>query len=154
MLFLKSGWENGMRPYPILSSAAGNCSTFFENFCRREQFRLFATRRSANTEEAGFGRSIVTREEIRKQLHAITQTAANLAPETLRALPKIDWAAWAETARHMGIGGNDEHQPMWRAVCLLAPATLTWLRVYPKYQPDLFVFKPNTTACGDEPEKS
>ncbi|WP_052807975.1 hypothetical protein [Methyloterricola oryzae] len=106
-----------------------------------------------NTEEAGFARSIITREEIRKQLHTITQTAANLAPETRQALPKIDWAGWSETWRRMQIGGNDEHHAMWNAVCMLAPATLTWLRVYPKYQPDLFVFKPNTTACGDEPDK-
>lgn len=104
-----------------------------------------------NTEEAGFARSIITREEIRKQLQTIMQTAANLAPETRCALPKIDWAAWAETARHMEIGGNAEHAAMWNGVCMLAPATLTWLRVYPKYQPDLFGFKPNATACGDEP---
>lgn len=104
-----------------------------------------------NTEEAGFSRSIVTREEIRKQLQTITQTAANLAPETRRALPKIDWAGWAETRRRMQIGGNVEHDAMWNAVCMQAPATLTWLRVYPKYQADLFAFKPNTTACGDEP---
>jgi hypothetical protein len=106
-----------------------------------------------NTEEDGFGRSIITREEIRKQLQTVAQTAANLSPDTLRALPKINWGGWADTWRRMDIGGNDEHAAMWQAVCLLAPATLTWLRVYPKYFPDLFVFKPNTTACGDEPEK-
>lgn len=106
-----------------------------------------------NTEEEGFSRSIITREEIRTQLQTITQTAANLAAETQRALPKIDWAGWAETWRRMQIGGNDEHDAMWNAVCVLAPATLTWLRVYPKYQPDLFAFKPSATACGEEPGK-
>lgn len=103
-----------------------------------------------NTEEAGFARSVITREEIRKQMQTVAQTSANLTPETRRSLPKIQWDAWAETWRRAQIGGNDEHQAMWQAVCLLAPATLTWLRVYPKYQPDLFAFKPNATACGDE----
>jgi len=97
-----------------------------------------------NVEEAEFRRSRMTRAEVRKQYRTVAETARNLEPEARAKLAKIDWPAWARLLAAVESGDGDEQTTVvWEAIRLLGPATLTWLRVYPKIHPELFEMKPS-----------
>ncbi|WP_028312024.1 hypothetical protein [Derxia gummosa] len=96
-----------------------------------------------NVEEAEFRRSRLTRAEVRKHYRTVAETARNLEPEVRTALAKIDWPGWARVLAALDAGDGDEQSAVvWEAIRLLGPATLTWLRVYPKIHPELFEMKP------------
>lgn len=86
-------------------------------------------------EEDEFLRSRITRAETRRQVVTIACALAGLDPDARRAVPEIDWDAWERTQQ-----AHDD-ETLWFAARSLVPATLMWLRVYRRNQPDLFAFK-------------
>lgn len=87
-------------------------------------------------EEAEFLRSRITRAETARQIDTIATALDGLSEDARRAVPEIDWAAW----RTLRTAAADD--TLWFAVRSLVPATLMWLRVYRRSQPELFQFKP------------
>jgi len=93
--------------------------------------------------EADFRRSRLTRAEARRRLASIASALAGLPAEVVRAAPEIDWDAWRATARALDEGGGEAAPAIdaaWFAATALAPATLSWLRVYRQQQPGWFSF--------------
>jgi uncharacterized protein with HEPN domain len=93
-------------------------------------------------EEQEFLRSRLTRAEVTRQLQALAASAADVPPATRKLLPELDWSAWEATARAMSAGGPAQDEALWFAAESLVPATLMWLRVYKKNQPEVFEFRP------------
>ncbi|WP_119154737.1 hypothetical protein [Caldimonas tepidiphila] len=95
----------------------------------------------------GFGdeeflRSRLTRAEAARQLATIASTLAHMPPGLRRRLPELDWEGWRACMHHMGAGGGPaQDEALWFAVRSLVPATLTWLRVHRRGQPELFAFQ-------------
>ena len=102
-------------------------------------------------EKDEFLASRLTRAETQRQVKTLSESIANLSPHTLSILAEVDWAGWHTVARQLGADA-DAHQPgadkgaeqeaLWFAVRSLVPATLMWLRVYRKEQPEIFECKP------------
>ncbi len=90
-------------------------------------------------EEAEFLRSRITRAEAARQIDIIASALDGLSEDARRAVPEIDWAAWRSLRT---AAADDADDTLWFAVRSLVPATLMWLRVYRRSQPELFQFKP------------
>jgi uncharacterized protein with HEPN domain len=83
-------------------------------------------------------RSRLTRAEVQRQLTCMADTLAD-APDALRLLmPEIDWAGWRAARLALASAGAPQDDALWFAVQSLAPATLSWLRVYRQERPELF----------------
>lgn len=84
--------------------------------------------------------SRLARHEMRRQVQTIARSLGNLEHSAAAALPEIDWAAWATTARQLGVdqAGPQADEALLFAARSLVPATLMWLRVYQQNQPGLF----------------
>lgn len=95
--------------------------------------------------------SPLTRAETRRQIKILSESIANLAPQTLTTLAEVDWAGWQTIARQLGADKGMEDEALWFAVRALVPATLMWLRVYRKERPDIFECKPWADAGGTRP---
>ena len=94
-------------------------------------------------EQDEFLGSCLTRAETQRQVKAISDSIANLAPSVLDTLVEVDWAGWHTVARPLGgPDKNAEQDALWFAVRSLVPATLMWLRFYRKEQPAVFECKP------------
>ena len=86
--------------------------------------------------------SRLTRAETLRQVKIMSGTAASLPPQTQSLLAEVDWEGWRTVAKQLGEGRTAEQEALWFAVRSLAPATLMWLRVYRKSQPEIFEYKP------------
>ena len=93
-------------------------------------------------EKDEFLASRLTRAETQRQVKTLSESIANLAPHTLSTLAEVDWAGWHTVARQLGADKGAEQEALWFAVRSLVPATLMWLRVYRKEQPEIFECKP------------
>ena len=97
---------------------------------------------SEGLEKDEFLASRLTRAETQRQVKTLSESIANLAPQTLSTLAEVDWAGWHSVARQLGADKGAEQEALWFAVRSLVPATLMWLRVYRKEQPEIFECKP------------
>ena len=93
-------------------------------------------------EKDEFLASRLTRAETRRQIKTLSESIANLAPQTLSTLAEVDWAGWRTVAHQPGADQGAEQEALWFAVCSLVPATLMWQRVYRKEQPEIFECRP------------
>lgn len=90
--------------------------------------------------------SRLTRAETTRQLKIMGDSAASVPPPTQSRFAEIDWRGWHTVARRIGSGDDAEGEALWFAVRSLVPATLMWLRVYRKSQPEVFGYKPAPPA--------
>jgi uncharacterized protein with HEPN domain len=102
-------------------------------------------------EKDAFLASRLTRAETRRQVKILSESIANLSPQTLSMLAEVDWEGWHTVARQLGADKDAEQDTLWFAVCSLVPATLMWLRVYRKERPELFECKPLADVGGARP---
>ena len=102
-------------------------------------------------EKNEFLASRLTRAETRRQVKTLSESIANLAPQTLSTLAEVDWAGWHTAARQLGADQGAEQEALWFAVRSLVPATLMWLRVYRKEQPKIFECRPSVDVSGARP---
>jgi uncharacterized protein with HEPN domain len=89
----------------------------------------------------------LTRAETQRQLKIMSESAANLPSQTQAVLAKVDWGSWQGVARQLGESGDSAQEALWFALRALVPATLMWLRVYRKNQPEVFEY---TAIVGSE----
>jgi uncharacterized protein with HEPN domain len=99
-------------------------------------------------EKDEFLASRLTRAETQRQLKIMSESAANLPPQTQSLLAEVDWGGWQTVSRQLGENRNAEHEALWFAVRSLVPATLMWLRVYRENQPEIFECKPASATDG------
>lgn len=90
-------------------------------------------------EKDEFLSSRLTRAETARQLKIMSDSIASLPQSTQTLLEEIDWNGWQSLALRID---KTEDEALWFAACSLVPATLMWLRVYRKNQPEVFDFKP------------
>ncbi len=88
-----------------------------------------------------FMRSRLTRAEVTRQLRSLTAAAGDMPPQARTQLPELDWSGWETTGRALDQTGAAQEEALWFAITSLVPATLMWLRVYRKNQPEIFEFK-------------
>ena len=93
-------------------------------------------------EKDEFLASRLTRAETQRQVKIISECAASLPPQMQTMLAEVDWAGWHIVARQLGADKGAEQEALWFAVSSLVPATLMWLQVYRKEQPEIFECKP------------
>lgn len=100
-------------------------------------------------EKDEFLASRITRAETQRQIKTLSHSIANLSPQVQTTFAEVDWAGWDAVARQLGRDtgthpSGAEQDALWFAVRALVPATLMWLRVYRKQQPEIFECKPLT----------
>ncbi len=95
-----------------------------------------------------FINSRLTRAETQRQLKIMCDTTANLPAQTQTLLAEVDWKGWDTVAHQLGGNHTEMEEALWFAVRSLVPATLMWLRVYRKEQPQVFKFEPMTDASA------
>lgn len=93
-------------------------------------------------EEEEFLKSRLTRTEAVRQVRIITDIADKLPLQTYNTMAEVDWDGWAATARQLIDSGPAADDALWFAAKSLIPATIMWLRVYRKNQPELFDYAP------------
>ncbi len=91
-------------------------------------------------EQDEFARSRLTRLETQHQLKTMCDSIAAVPPQTQTLLAEVDWSGWNSVARQLEANNGNAQDALWFAVRSLVPATLMWLRVYRKNQPELFQF--------------
>ncbi|WP_088287319.1 hypothetical protein [Ideonella sp. A 288] len=94
-------------------------------------------------DEADFARSRLTRHEVRRQLLEIADALQALPEAAHDAMPEIDWPGWHGTATALSQAGPSADDAAWFAARSMVPATLMWLQVYRRAEPDLFEFRPH-----------
>ncbi len=92
-------------------------------------------------ERGEFMRSRLTRSEVARQLRDLAAAASGMPPEARTLLPELDWSGWETVGRALEQTGEMQEDALWFAITSLVPATLMWLRVYRKNQPEMFEFK-------------
>ena len=109
-------------------------------------------------EKEEFLASRLTRAETQRQVKIISECAASLPPQMQTLLAEVDWAGWHTVARQLGAGAHQpgadngaEQEALWFALRSLVPATLMWLQVYRKEQPEIFECKPLADVSGTRP---
>ncbi len=103
-----------------------------------EEASIAALTLTEGAEEAEFLNSRLTRAEVSRQIRVMTDIAGRLPARTRALMAEVDWAGWAATARQLDGFGAEADDALWFAVRSLIPATIMWLRVYRKNQPELF----------------
>lgn len=89
-------------------------------------------------EPEDFFKSRLTQQEVRRHMHIMADTVANVPDEVKRTMIEIDWPGWVILRTQllsMECSGNDA---LWFGVRSLVPATLMWLRFYRNKIPTLF----------------
>lgn len=99
-------------------------------------------------EKEEFLNSRLTRAEVVRQVRIMTDIAAKLPPRTCTLMAEVDWAGWAATARQLNEPGPAADDALWFAARSLIPATVMWLRVYRKNQPELFDYTLPSEQAG------
>jgi uncharacterized protein with HEPN domain len=110
-----------------------------------EEAGIAALTLTEGLEKDAFLASRLTRAETQRQIKSMGESAANLPPPTRTLLAEVDWDGWQSVARQLGEGGDAADEALWFALRSLVPATLMWLRVYRKNQPEVFEY----TAIND-----
>lgn len=95
-------------------------------------------------EKTEFLASRLTRAETLRQIKAMCESTANLSLDIQPRLAEIDWRGWRALARQFAADQDTQDEALWFAVRSLVPATLMWLRVYRKNEPEIFEYKPGS----------
>lgn len=83
--------------------------------------------------------SRLTRMEVARQLRILTEAAMALPGEIRDGMPEVDWAGLCAAGKALaGPAGPALDDALVFASQALVPATLMWLRVYRKQQPQWF----------------
>ncbi|MHB1677581.1 MAG: ribonuclease HepT family protein [Sulfuriferula sp.] len=90
------------------------------------------------SEKEEFLNSRLTRAEVGRQIKIMTDIAGKMPARTCSLMAEVDWTGWAGMARQLNGLGPVADEALWFAIQSLIPATIMWLRVYRKNQPDLF----------------
>ena len=93
-------------------------------------------------EEEEFFASRLTQKEVLRQLRIMSDTVGNMPAETRTCLAEIDWEGWSALGVELRKETASGREQLWFAIRSLVPATLLWLRVYRKNQPEMFSFIP------------
>jgi uncharacterized protein with HEPN domain len=93
-------------------------------------------------EKEEFLNSRLTRAEVVRQVKIIAGIAGKLPSQTCTLMAEVDWDGWAAMARQLDKLDSAAGEALWFAVRSMMPATVMWLRVYQKNQPELFDFTP------------
>lgn len=105
-------------------------------------------------EEAGYGAMVLgeylerrellasrlTRAEVRRQLLIMANAIAGIPAGARALLPELEWEGWDRMRGELATGQDARRvdEALWFGLRSLTPATLTWMRVYRKDQPQLF----------------
>jgi uncharacterized protein with HEPN domain len=95
--------------------------------------------------------SRLTRAETQRQLKILSESAASLPPPIQTTLAEVDWSGWQTVARQLDENPVAAQDALWFAIQSLVPATLMWLRVYRKNQPDIFKYSLLTDTDEAQP---
>ena len=103
--------------------------------------------------EDEFLASRLTRAETLRQVRIMYTSAGNVPSATQALLPEIEWRGWQTVAQQLDADADPDTQgeALWFAVRSLVPATLIWLRVYRKNQPEVFKWVPAPVKDGTSP---
>jgi uncharacterized protein with HEPN domain len=93
-------------------------------------------------EKDEFLASRLTRAETQRHVKVIGDTMASVPVQTQALLAEVDWGGWHTVARQLAANAGAEQEALWFAIRSLVPATLMWLRVYRKNEPQVFECKP------------
>lgn len=93
-------------------------------------------------DESDFVRSRLTRTEVCNQLRLIADTLESLPVDLREPMSELDWAGWRQVARVLSAPDPAQTEVAWFAARSLAPAMLTWLRIYRHSEPGWFEFRP------------
>lgn len=91
-------------------------------------------------EREEFMRSRLARSEVQRQLLIMADAAGSMPAETRLLLPELEWDGWTSLRQELQQGRERAEDALWFALHSLVPATLMWLQVYRKNQPELFAF--------------
>jgi uncharacterized protein with HEPN domain len=97
-------------------------------------------------EKDEFLASRLTRAETLRQVRIMCASAGNVPPPTQALLPEVEWRGWQSVAQQLDEGRATQGEALWFAVRSLVPATLMWLRVYRKNQPEVFRWVPESAV--------
>lgn len=86
--------------------------------------------------------SRLTGAEVRRQLTSVCAVLGSVNEADRGALSELDWEAWRTTAVRLQRGHPSADDALWLAVRALAPATLTWLRLYGRDPPEQLLTEP------------
>jgi uncharacterized protein with HEPN domain len=98
-------------------------------------------------DEDEFLASRLTRAETLRHVRNMCASAGNVPAATQALLPEIEWRGWQSVAQQLGGDSEMQGEALWFAVRSLVPATLMWLRVYRKNQPEVFRWVPESAAA-------
>jgi hypothetical protein len=88
-------------------------------------------------------RSRMTRAEVLRQLKTLAKSAAQVEPSDRAAMPELDWDGWQSLLVRLNAPAGEAHdEALWFACSAIVPATLLWLRVYRRNQPEMFSLAP------------
>lgn len=94
----------------------------------------------ADVEREEFLASRLTRGEVQRQLLIIANAADDVPAAMRQLLPELEWDGWDKVRRELQQAQPGADEVLWFALRSLAPATLMWLQVYRKNEPELFAF--------------
>ncbi|GAO35440.1 hypothetical protein SCT_0826 [Sulfuricella sp. T08] len=101
-------------------------------------------------EKEEFLNSRLTRSEVVRQVKIVSDIAGKLSPRTCTLMAEVDWAGWAAMGRQLNEPGQAADDALWFAAKSLIPATVMWLRVYRKNQPELFDYSSSMRPDSQE----
>ncbi|MFI4940380.1 MAG: hypothetical protein ACHP7O_08595 [Burkholderiales bacterium] len=97
---------------------------------------------SENVELPEFLASRLTRAEVQRQLRIMASAMGSVPAATRLQLPELEWDGWDRLGGALqgatADAKTDLNDAVWFAVRSLTPATLIWLQIYRKNQPELF----------------
>ena len=99
-------------------------------------------------EKDEFLASRLTRAETLRHVRIMGASAANIAAPTQALLPEVEWRGWHTLAQQLEAGPEAHGEALWFAVRSLVPATLMWLRVYRRDQPQVYQWTPAPVVDG------
>ncbi len=105
-----------------------------------EEAGIAVTILGEDVERAEFLASRLTRSEVQRQLLIIAGAADKVPAATRQLLPELEWDGWDKLGRELQQGQAGTDEALWFGLRSLVPATLMWLQVYRRNQPELFAF--------------
>jgi uncharacterized protein with HEPN domain len=87
-----------------------------------------------------FMASRLTRAEVQRQLTIMIAAVASVPAPARDLMPELEWAGWSKLGRELQLEAAQAEDALWFALHSLVPATLMWLQVYRRQQPELFTF--------------
>lgn len=107
-----------------------------------EEVSLAVLTLTEGVEPDEFFASKLTQREVLNLTRTLVETAENIPDEVKHKMLEIDWAGWSVLGTQLKVAGGFERDALWFAVRSLIPATMLWLRVFRKNEPQLFSLTP------------